>query len=411
MMRTICPDLARRLTITRQRLAGPRPTADSVGMMEVKRDLGYLQIDPMRVVERSHLLVLWSRLGRYDPSHLDALLWKEKRLFQDWAQATSIVLTEDYPIFAALKRSFATGDKPWAKRIQAWLEKNKKARSDVLSQLRNGGPLPSDSFKVKFAEDWRSTGWTADRNISMMLTFLWAQGKIMIAHHVQSRKVWDLTERFLPEWVSKEELSDEELLSRVAQKPLRALGMGSTTQIEQHFIRRCCRDIKKVLARLEAKGLITQVKISDDKRLWPGNWYIHVEELPLLDRLTAGEWEPRTTLLSPFDNLICDRKRTEQLYNFHFRFEVYLPKAQRKYGCYVMPILHGDRLIGRIDPRMDRKKKKLMINAVYVEPDAPKSEETGQAVATAIGELAAFLGAEEIVYGERKPREWEKLLH
>lgn len=93
-MRTISSDLARRLAIMRQHLAGSRPAADSNGIMEVVRDLGFLQIDPMRVVERSHLLVLWSRLGQYDPSHLDTLLWKEKRLFQDWAQATSIVLTK-----------------------------------------------------------------------------------------------------------------------------------------------------------------------------------------------------------------------------------------------------------------------------------------------------------------------------
>lgn len=410
-MRTISLDVARRLAITRQHLAGLRPPANSAGIMKVMRDIGYLQIDPMRVVERSHLLVLWSRLGRYDPSHLDALLWKKRQLFQDWAQATSIVLTEDYPISAALKRSFATGDKPWAKRIQAWLEKNKKARNAILNQLRLKGPLASDSFKTKFAEDWRSTGWSDGRNVDMMLTFLWAQGKVMIAGHEHNMKVWDLTDRFLPEWVSKEELPDEELLGRVAQKSLRALGVGSTTQIEQHFIRRCCRDIRKVLTGLEAKGLAVQVKINESERLFPGNWYIHAEDLPLLDRLAAGEWEPRTTLLSPFDNLICDRKRTEQLFNFHFRFEVYVPKAQREFGCYVMPILHGTRFIGRIDPWMDRKKKRLVINAVYVEPDAPLSEETGRAVATAIEDLTKFLGAEETVYGEHKPKEWKRLLN
>ncbi len=101
--------LARRLAISCQRLDSPRPPADSEGIMEVVGDLGYIQIDPIRIVERSHLLVLWSRLGPYDPAHLNSLLWKEKRLFEDWAQATSIVLAEDYPIFKALKRGFARG--------------------------------------------------------------------------------------------------------------------------------------------------------------------------------------------------------------------------------------------------------------------------------------------------------------
>jgi uncharacterized protein YcaQ len=159
------------------------------------RDIGYVQLDSMKVVAPSHLLVLWSMLGQYDPAHLDRLLWEERRLFQDWAQATSIVPTEDYPIFEALKRSFATGDKPWAKRIRVWVEKNEKAQLSVLAQLQRSGPQPSDSLKAKFVEDWRSTGWTAGRNTDMMLTILWAQGKVMIAGRKGGRKIWDLTER------------------------------------------------------------------------------------------------------------------------------------------------------------------------------------------------------------------------
>lgn len=394
----------------RQRLAGPRPPADSTGIMDVMRDLGCVQIDPMRVVERSHLLVLWSRLGQYDPAQLDVLLWKERRLFQDWAQASSIVLTEDYPIFKALKRSFATGNKPWAKRIRSWVEKNKKLRRHILTQLRRKGPLASDSFEDKSVEDWRSTGWTAGRNVDMMLTILWAQGRIMIAGRMGGRKLWDLTERYLPEWTPRERLSDREVSRRAAQKSLRALGVGRAVHIKQHYIRRCYLDLDTVLAELEVKDRITRVDIRDGKRAWRGTWYIHVDDLPLLDRLTAGEWEPRTTLLSPFDNLICDRRRTEQLFNFRFRLEVYVPKPKRKYGCYVMPILHGDRFIGRVDPVMDRKRGRLTINAVYVESDATKSKETARAVATTIEELGAFLGAEEIRYGRRMPTGWKSLL-
>jgi uncharacterized protein YcaQ len=110
------------------------------------------------------------------------------------------------------------------------------------------------------------------------------------------------------------------------------------------------------------------------------------------------DWQPRTTLLSPFDNLICDRKRTEDLFNFHFRLEVYVPKAKRQYGYYVLPILHGDRFIGRLDPKLDRKTGRLTINAVYAEPDTPMTKETAQAINQAVEELGNFVGAEEIVY-------------
>lgn len=409
-IRTLSPTLARRLAIMRQHLAGPRPLADSNGIMDVTRDLGYIQIDPMRVVERSHLLVLWSRLGPYDLAHLDKLLWNERQLFEDWAQATSIVLTEDYPIFKALKRTFATGNQPWAQRVRNWIEKNKSFRNYILAQLRNKGPMLSEDFEDKSVEDWRSTGWTAGRNVDMMLLFLWAQGEIMVARRVKGRKLWDLTEHHLPDWTPRELLSDREVFFRVAQKSLRALGVARATHIKQHYIRRCCKDIDDVLAELEAEGSIFCVDIREGKRVWRGPWFVHAADLPLLDRLAAGEWEPRTTLLSPFDNLICDRKRTEQLFNFHFRFEVYLPKAKRKYGCYVIPVLHGDRFIGRIDPVMDRKQKRLTINAVYAQPDVSVTTETGQAVASVIRELGSFLGAEEIVYSQQVPSGWKSVL-
>jgi len=179
--------------------------------MRVIRDLGYIQIDPMRVVERSHVLVLWSRIGKYDPSLLDDLLWNERQLFEDWAQATSIVPTKDYPIFKALKQSFAAGDSPWAQKIRTWLEKNWEMKEYVLSQLQEKGPLPSSNFEDKSVEDWRSTGWTSGRNVDMMLTFLWAKGEIMVAKRKGNVKYWDLSEHHLPEWVSKEILSDREV--------------------------------------------------------------------------------------------------------------------------------------------------------------------------------------------------------
>ncbi len=407
---TLSPALARRLAIMRQRLAGPRPPANSNGIMDIMRDIGYVQIDPMRVVERSHLLVLWSRLGPYDLAHLDKLLWKERQLFEDWAQATSIVLTEDYPIFKALKRTFATGNQPRAQRVRDWMEKNKKFHQYILAQLRSKGPMVSEDFEDKSVEDWHSTGWTAGRNVGMMLLFLWAQGEIMVARRVKGRKVWDLTEHHLPDWTPRERLSDREVFPRLAQKSLRALGVARATHVRQHYIRRCCKDIDAVLAELEAQGSISRVEIREGKRVWRGPWFVHAADLPLLDRLAAGWWEPRTALLSPFDNLICDRKRTEQLFDFHFRFEVYLPKNKRKYGCYVMPILHGDRFIGRIDPVMDRKQKQLTIKAVYAQPDASVTKETGHLVASAIRELGAFLGAEKIVYRHRAPSRWKSVL-
>jgi uncharacterized protein YcaQ len=247
----------------------------------------------------------------------------------------------------------------------------------------------------------------------MMLTFLSAQGKAMVARRLGARKLWDLTEKILPEWAPRERLSWKEVVSRATQKSLRALGVASQSHIEKHYIRGCYPGLSKVLVKLKSERRIERVQIlgPKDSRPWKGDWYVHVDDLSLLERLSAGEWEPRTTLLSPFDNLICDRRRAEQLFNFEFSLEIYVPKSKRKYGYYVMPILHGDRLIGRLDPAMDQEKKELMINAVYAEPDAPMTQEMGKSIASAIDDLATFLGAKQAIYGKHIPEGWKGALH
>lgn len=374
------------------------------------RDLGCVQLDPTSAVARSHLLVLWSRLGPYDPMHLDTLLWQERQLFEYWAHEASIVLTEDYPLHHLLMRKWASGDSPWARRVQTWMKKNDALRRHILNALRCGGPLSADRFEDHAVEHWTSTGWTAGRNVSRMLDFLFVQGKILVARRSGGRKLWDLAERCLPEWTPHDRLTEREIVRRAAQKSLRALGVARARHIEQHFIRGRYPGLPRVLADLEAEGRIQRVQIGADGREWPGPWYIHTDDLPLLDRLGAGDWQPRTTLLSPFDNLICDRARTETLFGFTFRMEIYVPPTQRRYGYYVMPILSGDRLIGRSDVRMDRAQGRLMVNAVYAERDAPRTRTAGRALAGAIEELAEFLRARDIRYGRRVPQAWKRTL-
>jgi uncharacterized protein YcaQ len=409
-MRTLPPELARRLAVTRQRLAGPRPPADATGILDVARDIGYLQLDPISAVARSHLLVLRSRVGNYDLAQLDQVMWQERRLFEYWAHAASIVLTEDYPIHSAMMRAHATGYSSWDERTRAWVSANETLRRYILDEIERLGPLPSKYFTDKSDAGWHSMGWTAGRNVSQMLDYLWIKGQLMVAGRKGGQKLWDLAERCLPDWTPRDPLPEREIVRRAAQKSLRALGLARPAHIQQHYTRGRYSDLESVLADLEAEGRIESVQIADDGQNWPGPWYVHADDLPLLDRLAAGDWSPRTTLLSPFDNLICDRNRTEKLFNFKFRVEIYTPKAQRQYGYYVLPILHGDKLIGRIDPVMNRTHKRLTINAVYAEPDAPMTRVAAQAVAGAIEELGTFLGAKDIVYGEQVPDKWRRAL-
>lgn len=405
-VQTITPTLARRLFISKQKLAGPRPQAHPEGMLDLIRDLGCLQLDPTNAVARTHLLVLWSRLGTYDTANLDKLLWQDRSLFEYWAHAASIVLTEDYPIHRMMMRAYGESNSAWRQWVRDWMRENQELHDHILVELRERGPLLSKDFEDKAVRPWASSGWTGGRNVGRMLDFLWSMGRVMVAGRKGGQKLWDLAERCLPEWTPREELSDEEVVYRAAQKSLRALGVGRNSDITQHYTRGRYPGLNKTLARLESEDRIRRVQIEESGTVWPGTWYVHSEDVPLLDRLTAGEWEPRTTLLSPFDNLICDRARTEAMFNFWFRIEIYVPKANRQYGYFVLPILHGDRLIGRIDPLMDRKQQRLNVNAIYAEPDAPMSSEVAQSVRGAIEGLGTFLGAKEIVYGEKLPEEW-----
>ncbi len=408
MSRIITPTVARRLAITRQHLAGPKPASTRAAMLETVRDIAYLQLDPISAVARSHLLVLWSRLGKYDPKHLDSLLWKDRQLFEYWAHAAAIVLAEDFPIHQILMRTYGADDSGWGGRIRAWMEENQSLHDHVLDRLRTEGPLMSRQFEDKATTRWGSMGWTAGHNVSRMLDFLWLKGKIVVAGRSGGQKVWDLTERCFPYWTSHDPIPERDVQRAAAQKSLRALGVAPAAHIKAHFTNNRYGDPESLLGDLEAEGKIEAIEITGDGQTWPGKWYVHTDDLPLLEGLSNGAWEPRTRLLSPFDNLIGNRTRTDLMFDFYFRIEIYTPKVKRQYGYYVLPILHGDQLIGRIDPTMDRKHKRLTINAVYAEPNAPKN--AGKTIASTIEELGGFLGANEIVYSDQVPGMWKRSL-
>ena len=401
-LRTLDPGLARRLILSRQRLAGTPPTAPGPeAIMGVATDLGSLQLDPISVVARSHQLVLWSRLGRYDVADLDTLLWRDRGLFEYWTHAAAIVCTNDYPIHSLLMRRY-----PSARRTQlrAWLADNQALRRSILRQLRVGGLLPTRALEDRAATDWQSSGWTQGRNVDRMLDLLWTQGRIMVAGRQGQQRVWDLAERWLPAWAPTRRPPERAVVRLAVQRSLRALGVATARDIDRHFTAGRYPGLTAVLAGLERDGRVERVRVADDGTEWPGPWYVHADDLPLLERLAAGDWRPRTTLLSPFDNLIIDRERPQRLFGFHFRMEIYVPRAARRYGYYVLPVLHGDRLVGRVDPVVDRRRGRMVVNAVHAEPDAPAA--AGPAVAAAVGELAAFLGADGVELRRPPPERW-----
>jgi uncharacterized protein YcaQ len=400
--RTRDPALVRRLAVSRQRLTGPLPAAAGPeDIMSVAADLGSLQLDPISVVARSHLLVLWSRLGRYDPADVEDLLWRERRLFEYWTHAAAIVCMDDLPIHSLLMRRYPSERH---RQLREWLAANQALRRSILGRLRADGPQPTGAFENRAVASWRSSGWTAGRNVDRMLDLLWTQGRILVAGRKGQQRVWDLAERWLPPWAPTRRPPEREVVRLAAQRSLRALGVATARDIDRHFTAYRYPGLATVLASLERSRRIERVRLAADGAERNGPWYVHAEDLPLLERLEAGDWRPRTTLLSPFDNLIINRERTERLFGFRFRLEIYVPKAARRHGYYVLPVLHGDRFIGRVDPALDRKTGRLAVHAVHAEPDAPSS--AGPAVAAALQELAAFLGASGFDLRQPPPAVW-----
>ena len=378
--------------------------------MEVARDLGCLQLDPVNVVERSHRLVLWSRLGPYATDQLERLRWDERRLFDYWAHAASIVLTEDYPIHRLMMRTYPSERTIYSRRAAEWIKENQGLRRHVVSALRRRGPLRMRDLEDRSDASWRSPGWTNERNVSQMLHFLWFQGKVVVARRTGVERWWDLAGNWLPEWTPKDRLSEQEVVRRAAQRSLRALGLGTTKHIDRHFTVGRYPGLPKVLAALIREGRIERARIEEDGVTWPGDWFVHTDDLPALERLEKDDWEPRTTLLSPFDNLIIDRARTERLFGFRYRMEIYVPKSKRQFGPYALPILLGDRLIGQVDTSMDRRRGRLRLNAIHATPDAPAGVRTTRAVARAIEALAAFLGGAEVEVTGPVPERWRRAL-
>lgn len=394
--RTIPLQHLRRLAVRKQALEGRRQPATTEGVLDVARSIRCIQIDPIDAVARTQYLVLFSRLGpRFRPEHLDEVVWERKELFPYWAHAASLVLTEDFPIHARRMRRWPEGDGPYAQRTKRWMKDNARMKRYILGRIRKDGPLRSRDLTVPDAVPWSSTGWNAGQDVTRMLEFLWIQGTLTIAGRSGGDRVWELADRWFPEWTPRDRMTERQSVELSVRHALRALGAGTKRDISQYFTRGNYPDLPRALERLQKAGEVVTLEVDGTR----GPWYALPKEAELLEK-GFEEWAPRTTLLSPFDNLIADRARTKRLFDFDYTIEIYVAKEKRRYGYYVLPILHGDRLIGRVDSRMDRKENVYRVNHVYAEPGAPRDRATGAAIKDAIASMAEWLEATTIRFGE-----------
>ena len=394
----LSPTDARRLAVIAQHLEAPRPNPTKADLLATIQRITCLQLDPINVVARTQLLVPFSRLGPYDPAHLDTLLWADRALFEYWAHAASIVLADDYSLFRPHMREREVAGGVWRQRVRDWLEANDAFRHALLGELAQRGPLFADQIESRAAVAWPyPSSWGSGNDVGIMLEVLWLRGYVTVTARQGNgyglKKQWGLMEHQIGDRVHTPPADRHTLVRRAVERSLLALGPARLRDVKHYFTRHNYPGLAQALAELLAEGVTVLVVIRDEGGDWPGPWYVHRDLLPELERARRAEWRPQTVLLSPFDNLIADRDRTERLFDFFYRIEIYTPAAKRRYGYYVMPILHGERLIGRVDPKMDRQTGRLLINAVHLEPGVALDRENRAAVEKAIDDLASFLGA------------------
>ena len=350
-MRLVSPEQARRIAVRAQLLDG-----SATDVLATVRRLGFLQLDPIATVAPAQHLVLWSRLGAYDLTELDKLLWEERALFEWNAYIWPI---EALPVVRGLMRRWRRSTRYSHERwVRTFLAENPGFRRYVLRELEQRGPLLSRELEDRAKGKPRDHRWYGPRRVGLLLASLHLRGELAVVGRRNGQRLWDLAERWLPQ---TEAMTVEQAESTLAERRFQAVG------------------VRRVAAGWEA--------------------HADASDGPVADRLT---------FLSPFDRLVHDRDRAEELFEFRYRLEMYVPKAKREYGYYVLPILHGDRLIGRLEPVVDRKTSVLHVNAAWTEPGAPA--DAGPEVAAAVRELADWLGASEIRVGKPVPRVWSRAL-
>ena len=406
------PEAAKRLTIYKQFLAGNTPEGSfDFKLKTIIRNIGYIQWDPVTVAAPSHLISIWSRIGKFEWPDLDKIMWEDKEVLFNWVPTAWLVLAEDYPIFFSLMKRYPDSmRKGWASHAETarkFLETHDDLRKKIIERLKEG-PAETGDFKDYGSRKKSPDGWSSGNEVTQLLFHLHMSGEVMVVGHSGNQNVWSLTEHFLPQSVEKTIFPPVELEKCMAVRGLRALGIASEYDIYRYFVRGRYTDMKGALKRLIEDEKVVKVTIEGQPKL--KQLYMLADDKRTLGSIISDKWEPQLNLISPFDNLITLRDRTERFFNFNYTLEQFAPKEKRKYGTYVLPILWDSDLVGRIDVKFDKHMKILNVNGVFAEPEYEKDSIIGSRLGDRVKDFAEFLGAEKTTYGRIKPEKWVNYL-
>ncbi|WP_424973048.1 winged helix-turn-helix domain-containing protein [Dinoroseobacter sp. S76] len=383
---------ARRLFLDRHLLlrpgAGPGRGAD---LDTVLTDLGFVQVDSVNTLARAHDLILWSRRGQYRPRALEQLVARHRTGFEHWTHDASVIPMDFYPMWRLkFERDAARMRSRWSEvRREGWAEELDK----ILRHVADRGALCSRD--VGEGEARGSTGWWDWHPSKTALEFLWRSGDLAICHRQGFRKYYDLAERVIPSQLRGVQLSTAEIVDWAMSAALARLGFATSGELAAFFEIVTRDEAKAWCAEALAAGRICEVEIemADGSRRRS-----FTTEAALDAAADLPEPSGRVRLLSPFDPALRDRARAERLFGFHYRIEIFVPEAKRRYGYYVFPVMQGDRLIGRLDAK--RTGQRLALRAFWPERGVRMGRARTEGLMAELGRVRHLAGVEEVVCAE-----------
>ena len=386
---------------------GARPGIEDV--YNAVQRVGWVQIDTLQVVNRAQYLTLWSRLGRYDTALLDKLLFDDgntspdnaRRLFEYWAHAACIIPLTEYACFLPEMRRRGEGHGTWHTRWAANPEKQRLVES-ILARVKATGPARPADFRTgkRAPGSW----WNWD-DAKIALEYLYDVGELAIGNRVNFQRIYDVRERVLPAWVDTAEPTAAAARKRLLAISLRALGLCPPNQLGAYF-KLPLQEARPLVAELLADGTFVSLEAELADRQ-THELLAHRETLPLLEAAADGALRPRrTTFLNHFDSLFRARKLVHDVWRFRQTLECYVPAPKRVWGYFCLPILDRDRLVGRFDPKLERRTGLLRLKALYLEPGVRPSQRLAASVARAMRDFMRFHDATDLVIERSEPPEF-----
>lgn len=366
-------------------LTPPTQAATKAAVLAAIQRMAILQIDTINVVARSPYLVLWSRLGAYETRWLDELL-AEGAIFEYWSHEASFLPSEQYPLYR--RTQLAGLARNWTY-VQNYATENAAPVAAMLDHIRANGPVRSADFVRVDGVKGSWWNWKTEKRV---LEHLFTTGELMITRRDKFQRIYDLRERVLPAWNDGDAPPLAAVHRAFALATVQALGVTTARWLADYF-RIKKQNSARLLAQLAAEGAVLPANIEG----FAEPAYVHPANQALAEQAASGALVPTlTTLLSPFDPIVWDRRRALELFGFDYRIECYTPAAKRRYGYFTLPILWRGELVGRLDPKAHRKTGIFEIKALHFEPGIPITAELRDDIMAAIQRCADWHGTPEV---------------